>query len=111
MSRKPVSTSSFLVTTLGEIPDRAAAVRESYKALKPGGSLSITEIFSDPHYQSRSTVKRYAEEAGFLFRSVWGHWWFFTATFTKPASVVGGIDTSNATRAEAAREDGVSGCA
>ncbi len=35
----------FLVTTLGEIPDRAAALAESYKALKPGGVLSITEIF------------------------------------------------------------------
>jgi len=74
----------FLVTTLGEIPDRAAAIAQSYKALKPKGSLSVTEIFGDPHYQSRSTVKRLAEEAGFQLQAIHGHWWFFTANFVKP---------------------------
>jgi ubiquinone/menaquinone biosynthesis C-methylase UbiE len=74
----------FLVTTLGEIPNRAAALRECYNALKPGGTLSITEIFGDPHYQSRSTVSRLAEHAGFLPESVLGHWWFYTANFLKP---------------------------
>ena len=74
----------FLVTTLGEIPDRAAAIAQSYKALKPKGILSVTEIFGDPHYQSRSTVKRLAEEAGFQLKAIHGHWWFFTANFVKP---------------------------
>ena len=55
----------FLVTTLGEIPDRQAALAESFRALKAGGILSITEIFGDPHYQSRKTVRRLADEAGF----------------------------------------------
>ena len=74
----------FLVTTLGEIPNRAAAIRESFKALKPGGLLSITELFGDPHYQSRSSVKRLAEEAGFRLLAIHGHWWFFTANFVRP---------------------------
>ena len=74
----------FLVTTLGEIPDREAAIAQSYRALKRGGMLSITEIFGDPHYQSRSTVKRLAEQAGFQAESIQGHWWFFTAYFIKP---------------------------
>jgi ubiquinone/menaquinone biosynthesis C-methylase UbiE len=30
----------FLVTTLGEIPDRAAALAQPFRALKPGGILS-----------------------------------------------------------------------
>ena len=34
--------------------------------------LSITEMFLDPHYQSRSTVKRLAEEAGFRLQSLQG---------------------------------------
>lgn len=74
----------FIVTTLGEIPDRSAALEESYKALKSGGVLSITELFGDPHYQPRSTVKRLAEESGFELQAIHGHWWFFTANFVKP---------------------------
>ena len=75
---------AFLVTTLGEIPDRAAVLAQCFRALKPGGVLSITEMFPDPHYQSRPTVKRLAEEAGFRLRSIQGGWWLFTANFVKP---------------------------
>jgi ubiquinone/menaquinone biosynthesis C-methylase UbiE len=74
----------FLCTVLGEIPDRPAALAECYRALKPGGVLSITEMFGDPHYQSRSTVRRLAEAAGFQPRAVYGAWWRFTADFVKP---------------------------
>jgi ubiquinone/menaquinone biosynthesis C-methylase UbiE len=74
----------FLCTVLGEIPDRAAALRECHRALKPGGKLSITEMAGDPHYQSRVTVQRLAEEAGFRLQSIQGGWWFFTSTFVKP---------------------------
>jgi ubiquinone/menaquinone biosynthesis C-methylase UbiE len=77
---------AFLVTTLGEIPDRAAVIAQCFRALKPGGVLSITEMFPDPHYQSRSTVKRLAEEAGFRLQSVQGGWWLFTANFVKPGA-------------------------
>lgn len=74
----------FLCTALGEIPDRAAALGQCYHALKPGGVLSITEIFGDPHYQSRSVVQRLAEAAGFRLQSMQGRWWFYTASFIKP---------------------------
>jgi ubiquinone/menaquinone biosynthesis C-methylase UbiE len=73
----------FLCTVLGEIPDRAAGLRQCHQALKPRGILSITEKFGDPHYQSRSTVKRLAESAGFRLESIQGGWWFFTANFVK----------------------------
>lgn len=74
----------FLVTALGEIPDRTAALRESHKALRPGGILSITEMFGDPHYQSRSKVKRLAEKTGFELQAFHGNWRLFTANFVKP---------------------------
>ena len=74
----------FLVTTLGEISDRAAVLAQCFRVLKPGGVLSVTEMFPDPHYQSRSTVKRLANEAGFQFRSIQGRWWLFTANFVRP---------------------------
>ena len=75
---------AFLCTTLGEIPDRSAALAQCYQALKPGGRLSITELIPDPHYQTRFTVRRLAEEAGFRLLSIQGGWCFYTANFVKP---------------------------
>jgi ubiquinone/menaquinone biosynthesis C-methylase UbiE len=74
----------FLVTTLGEIPDRAAVLRQCFQALKPGGVLSISEMLPDPHYQSQAKVQRLAEAAGFRFDSLQGRAWLFTANFVKP---------------------------
>lgn len=74
---------AYFCTVLGEIPDREAALRQCHAALKPGGLLSITEIFPDPHYQSRATVQRLAEAAGFRLKETRGPWYFFTANFVK----------------------------
>ena len=73
----------YLCTVLGEIPDREAALRQCYAALKPGGILSITEIFPDPHFQSRATVQQLAETTGFQTHELYGRWYFFTANFVK----------------------------
>ena len=73
----------YLCTVLGEIPNREAALRQCYAALKPSGILSITEIFPDPHYQSRTTVRHLVETVGFRLREVHGRWYFFTANFLK----------------------------
>ena len=73
----------FLCTALGEIPNRNAALAQCYRALKPKGVLSISEMFGDPHYQTRSVVRRLAGEAGFRFQSVEGGWWLYTANFVK----------------------------
>lgn len=75
---------AFLITTLGEIPDRAAALAQCFRALKSGGILSISEMLPDPHYQSKATVNRLAEAAGFKLQSVEGGVWLFTANFVKP---------------------------
>ncbi|PSB23308.1 hypothetical protein C7B61_03790 [filamentous cyanobacterium CCP1] len=77
---------AWLVTVLGEIPDREAALREVYEALKPNGVLSITEVIPDPHYQSQSTVRRLAEEAGFRFDRLYGNWLAFTMNFVRPTN-------------------------
>jgi ubiquinone/menaquinone biosynthesis C-methylase UbiE len=76
----------YLCTVLGEIPDRAAALRQCYAALTPGGRLSITEILPDPHFQSRTTVRRLAEQVGFQLQTRYGSWYFYTANFIKPSS-------------------------
>jgi ubiquinone/menaquinone biosynthesis C-methylase UbiE len=74
----------YLCTVLGEIPDRAAALRQCHAVLKPGGVLSITEIIPDPHYQPFPKVKQLAQAAGFELRQVYGLWAYFTANFVKP---------------------------
>jgi ubiquinone/menaquinone biosynthesis C-methylase UbiE len=71
---------AILVTVLGEIPEKeqVPALREILLALKPGGILSVTEIFPDPHYQNQSTVLGLAKAAGFEVKEVFGNWLAFT---------------------------------
>jgi SAM-dependent methyltransferase len=75
---------AILVTVLGEIPDRAAALREIFEALKPGGFLSITELMLDPHYQSRLTVLRLTRQLGFREKEFFGNVFAFTLNLVKP---------------------------
>jgi ubiquinone/menaquinone biosynthesis C-methylase UbiE len=86
---KPVVADSsfdvvFLCAALGEIPDREAVMAQSFRALKPAGKLSITEMFGDPHYQACRVVQRLALAAGFRSSSTTGGWWLYTADFIKP---------------------------
>lgn len=57
---------AFLVTVLGEIPDREKALREIHGLLRPDGILSVTEVLPDPHYQRRSAVQALALSTGFV---------------------------------------------
>ncbi len=73
----------YMVTVLGEIPDKQAALRECWAALRPGGRLSITEILPDPHYQAPGKVRQMAESAGFQFEASCGPLYFRTQNFTR----------------------------
>jgi SAM-dependent methyltransferase len=75
---------AVLVTVLGEIPDRAAALAELLGALKPGRLLAVVEVIFDPHFQSRSTVTGLALSAGFRERAFFGHSWAYVLHFEKP---------------------------
>ena len=61
---------AVLVTVLGEIPDKAAALREIRGALRADGVLSVTEVLPDPHYLSLARVRALAAEAGLRERQV-----------------------------------------
>ncbi len=63
---------AVLVTVLGEIPDRAAALKEIHQALRPGGILSVTEVIFDPHFQSREAVLKMAQAVGFKEKDFFG---------------------------------------
>jgi 2-polyprenyl-3-methyl-5-hydroxy-6-metoxy-1,4-benzoquinol methylase len=75
---------ALLVTVLGEIPDREAALKEIFDALKPGGILSVTEIVFDPHFQGRGTVLRLAGAVGFREKAFFGNRIAFTLNLEKP---------------------------
>jgi ubiquinone/menaquinone biosynthesis C-methylase UbiE len=54
----------ILTAVLGEIPDRPAALREIRRVLKPTGRLVVGELFGDPHFTPRGSLRRLGTEAG-----------------------------------------------
>ena len=86
---------ALLVTVLGEIPDKVAALREIRSSLKPQGFLSITEVLPDPHYQSLKKVLALAERTGFRFRSKVGGALTFTVNLESTAATVRRASASN----------------
>ncbi|MCL5428199.1 MAG: methyltransferase domain-containing protein [Chloroflexi bacterium] len=74
---------ALLVTVLGEVADKLAALKEIYGALKPGGFLSVTEVLPDPDYQSAARVKNLAAQVGFRVRNHFGNFFLFTLNLEK----------------------------
>jgi ubiquinone/menaquinone biosynthesis C-methylase UbiE len=64
----PYADASFdavvLVTTLGEITDQDAALREIARVLRPNGRLVVGELFGDPHMVTLGSLERRAAAAG-----------------------------------------------
>ncbi len=76
---------AFLISVLPEISDRAAALAELRRVLRPGGVLSITAEFTDPDYLFAAENERLLEEHGFKPAGRHGNWWVYTANFTPAA--------------------------
>ncbi len=74
---------AFLAAVLGEIGDRAAAIRAIHDALKPGGRLVIVEGWPDPHQLSLEAVERLVTPLGFRSVKVSRDLGRYTATFSR----------------------------
>ena len=77
----------LLAMVFGEVRDRRAAARELYRALKPGGVLSVTEIFGDPDHRRPARIRREIEAAGFRLVRRFGGFPAFTLNFEKPRAL------------------------
>jgi ubiquinone/menaquinone biosynthesis C-methylase UbiE len=78
----------FLLSGIGEIPERDAALREIFVALKLGGILLVEETIRDPHFQTRSTVVQLACAAGFIEKEFSGNFFSYTLTLEKPSDAL-----------------------
>jgi len=74
---------AFLVTVLGEIGDKQAALREIHRSLRPGGLLSVTEVLPDPHYQRLARVRALGAAAGFRETGLLRGWLSYTLNLGK----------------------------
>lgn len=74
----------ILTAVLGEIPDRAAALREIRRVLKPDGRLVVGELFGDPHFTSRGGLRRLGAEAGLELNEQSGKWFGYFARLKPP---------------------------
>ena len=74
----------FLVEVLGEIPDKAAMLREITGILRPGGTLAISEtMLVDPDYIPAAATNQMATQAGFLPINRVDDWFQYTQRFTR----------------------------
>jgi hypothetical protein len=71
---------------LGEVRNRAGALRELRRALRPRGVLSVTELFGDPHLLGASTDLIEAVAAGFRLVKRFGTFPAYTLNFEKESA-------------------------
>jgi ubiquinone/menaquinone biosynthesis C-methylase UbiE len=73
----------YMITVLGEIPDKQRALAEIKRVLKDEGYLAVGEFLSDPDYPRKSTVSRWCGEAGFELAGSHGNILHYLLLFMK----------------------------
>ena len=70
-----------MVTVLGEVPNRAGALRECRRVLTPDGRLVIGEALPDPDYIPGRRLVAEAARAGLMAGNRVGPWFSYTRDF------------------------------
>ena len=73
----------FLVTVLGELPDRPTVLAEIRRVLRPGGHFSVSEQLPDPDFITPGTLRQDLRAAGFVEERTRG-WLWYTSTWRPP---------------------------
>ncbi len=76
----------FMVTVLGEIPDRNRALAEIGRVLKPDGLLAVGEFIPDPDFPLPQTVVGWCRQGGFQLVDLNGNLLHYVALFKKTNS-------------------------
>lgn len=76
---------AYLISVLGEVPDRQAAWAELRRVLKAGGRLVIGEIAVDPDFVPIADIRREAEANGFRLLRMVGGKFSYLALFRRNA--------------------------
>ena len=73
----------FAIACLPEIPEPVKVLKEFKRILKPGGIISLSELFPDPDYPLRKTEKKWANNAGLDFLEGFGNFFVYQLNFIK----------------------------
>src|SRR5262249_31586274 len=74
-----------MVTGLGEVPDRAAALTEAARVLRPHGRYSATEAAGDPDRVTPAELDALAAQAGLAPAQRWSGLLVKTFNYRKPS--------------------------
>ncbi len=77
---------AFMITVLGEIPDRDRALAEIGRVLKPDGLLAVGEFIPDPDFPLPQTVVGWCRQGGFQLVDLNGNLMHYVALFKKNTS-------------------------
>lgn len=75
---------AVLIATLGEIPDKEAALFELQRVLKPGAILGVSEELPDPGYLPDRYVMQLLETNGFRFGGRHGSFFCYNLLYYNP---------------------------